>query len=302
MSNDEKLLEYLKRVTADLAQTRRRLHEVETEDQEPIAIVAMSCRYPGGADTPEGLWRLVADGVDAVSEFPDDRGWDIEGLRGDSASADQAGAGTSYVNEGGFVDGVAKFDPGFFGISPREAVAMDPQQRLTLEVAWEAIERAGINADTLKDEPVGVFVGSGMQDYEQVLTAAPEAVEAYMTTASVASVISGRVSFALGLQGPAVTIDTACSSSLVALHLAAQALRRRECSLALAGGVMVMSTPVPFVAFSKQKGLAPDGRCKAFSESADGTGWAEGAGMLLVERLSDARRNGHPVLAVVRGS
>ncbi|WP_326657839.1 type I polyketide synthase [Streptomyces sp. NBC_00385] len=298
MANDEKILDYLKKVTADLHRTRRRLQDAEAAAQEPIAIVGMGCRFPGGVTTPEELWQLVAEGRDAVSGMPDDRGWDLDQLMGEDASQ----PGTSYVHQGGFLEGAGDFDAGFFGISPMEAEATDPQQRLSLEVAWEAFERAGIDPESLRGGRVGVYMGSGIQDYGDFPEGVPEAVEAYMATARAASVISGRISYALGLEGPSFTVDTACSSSLVALHLAAQALRQDECGLALAGGVMVMSTAAPFVAFSKQRGLAPDGRCKAFSDSADGTGWSEGAGIVLLERLSDARRNGHPVLAVIRGS
>ncbi|MGC5010656.1 beta-ketoacyl synthase N-terminal-like domain-containing protein, partial [Streptosporangium sp. DT93] len=290
MANDEKILDYLKRVSADLHQTRRRLNEVQAQDQEPIAIVGMSCRLPGGVSNADELWRLVADGVDATSAFPTDRGW----TTGET--------GGSYVRRGGFVHDAPRFDANFFDMSPREAVATDPQQRLALEVSWEAIEHAGVAPHSLRGENVGVFMGSGIQDYGDLLLRAPEVAEAYMSTAAAAAVISGRVAYTLGLEGPAVTVDTACSSSLVALHLACQSLRKKECTLALVGGVMVMSTPAAFVAFSKQSGLAPDGRCKSFADAADGTGWGEGVGVLLVERLSDARRRGHRVLAVVRGS
>ncbi|MFF5257010.1 type I polyketide synthase, partial [Streptomyces leeuwenhoekii] len=268
-----------------LRQQNQRLTSASTE---PLAIVGIGCRFPGGVHDPEGLWRLLVEGRDAMAGFPPDRGWD----RWDVPTA----------RSGAFLHDAGAFDPGFFRISPREAKAMDPQQRLLLETSWEALERAGIDPTTLKGSRTGVFVGGAPQEYGALVMNSREAAGGHVLTGAPGSILSGRISYVLGLEGPAVTIDTACSSSLVALHLAVKSLRTGECDLALVGGVLVMVTPQIFTEFESTGGSARDGRCKAFAASADGTGWGEGAGVLAVQRLSDARRDGHPVLAVVRGS
>ncbi|MFE3457713.1 SDR family NAD(P)-dependent oxidoreductase [Nocardiopsis aegyptia] len=296
MTEDTRLLEYLKRVTADLRRTRAELDDLRSRHSEPIAIVGMGCRLPGGADSPEALWGLLRDRVDAVGDLPTDRGWDL----------DSVVARPGATRAGGFLSDVAGFDAEFFGISPREAAAMDPQQRLMLEVSWEAIERAGIDPSTLSGSATGVFTGISATDYAGGAASGalpvPEEAQGYLLTGTAPSVVSGRVAYSLGLDGPALTVDTACSSSLVAVHLAVRALRRGECSMALAGGATVMTAPALFTEFARQGGLSGDGRCKSFGAGADGAGFAEGAGVVVLERLADARRNGRRVLAVIRGS
>ncbi|WP_039940088.1 beta-ketoacyl synthase N-terminal-like domain-containing protein, partial [Streptomyces himastatinicus] len=298
MTNEEKLVDYLKWTTAELHEARQQLRDLRSEREDPIALVGMACRFPGGVSTPEELWDLVAGERDAVSGLPTDRGWDLERLHHPGPGHH----GTSYVRAGGFLYDAGAFDAEFFDIGPGEAAAIEPQQRMLLELAWEAAESAGIDPRTLRGSSTGVYTGVMYHDYAARLSDIPEDLLAHVGNGSAGSVASGRIAFTLGLRGAAVTLDTACSSSLVAMHLAARSLRQRECDLALAGGAAVMYSPSVFQVASGQQQLAPDARCKSFADAADGMVYGEGAGLVLLERLSDARRHGHQVLAVLRGS